>query len=163
MDCRLHTLCPWPALPESLFMPGSAVNTRQQSWVASEPAGSVDWTRYSATTGLVSDPSPSTVTVTVSPGLSQRLGVRPRPTPGGVPVEIMSPASMGVIDEIYSISSGILNTSSLVLELCNCSPSMVSPMCSTCGSGISSAVTMAGPSGQNVGKHFDSDHCVEAN
>ena len=38
---------------------------------------------YSATTGLVSEPRPSTVTVTVSPGLSQRFGVRPRPTPEG--------------------------------------------------------------------------------
>jgi hypothetical protein len=53
---------------------------------------------YSATTGLVREPRPSTVTVTVSPGLSQRLGVRPRPTPGGVPVETMSPGSNGVMD-----------------------------------------------------------------
>ena len=64
------------------------------------------------------------VTVTVSPGLSQRLGVRPRPTPGGVPVETMSPGSSGVMDERYSISSGILKTSSRVLEFWRSSPSM---------------------------------------
>src|ERR1035438_6386405 len=49
------------------------------------PAGALSCTVqfrvYSATTGLVSEPSPSTVMVTVSPGLSQRLGLRPRPTP----------------------------------------------------------------------------------
>src|SRR5580698_7935553 len=61
---------------------------------------------YSAATGFVSDPRPSTVTVTVSPGWSQRLGVRPMPTPEGVPVETISPGSKGEIDEIYSISSG---------------------------------------------------------
>ena len=43
------------------------------------------------------------VMVTVSPGLSQRLGLRPRPTPGGVPVETMSPGSRGVMEERYSI------------------------------------------------------------
>src|ERR1035441_29486 len=91
---------------------------------------------YSPTTGLVSEPRPSTLTVTVSPGFSQRLGVRPRPTPDGVPVETISPGSKGVIDERYSIRSGILNTSSRVFEFCNCSPSMVSPIANSCGSEI---------------------------
>ena len=61
---------------------------------------------YSATTGFVSAPKPSTVTVTLSPGLSQRCGLRPIPTPEGVPVETTSPGSSGVIEEMYSISSG---------------------------------------------------------
>src|SRR5271165_2556907 len=118
---------------------------------------------HSATTGLVREPRPSMVIVTVSPGLSQRLGVRPRPTPGGVPVETMSPGSKGVMEDRYSISSGILKTSSRVLEFWSCSPSMVRLMPRLCGSGISSAVTMAGPMGQKVGKLLDMDHCVEAN
>ena len=54
--------------------------------------------------------------VTDSPGLSQRLGVRPAPTPEGVPVETISPGSRGVMKEIYSISAGILKISSPVLE-----------------------------------------------
>src|ERR1700761_3708509 len=80
-----------------------------------------DCLRYSATTGLVSEPSPSIVTVTVSPGLSQRLGVRPRPTPGGVPVDTISPGSNGVMDDKCSINAGMPKTSSLVFEFCRTS------------------------------------------
>ena len=70
------------------------------------------------------------VTVTVSPGWSQRCGVRPMPTPDGVPVETMSPGNSGVMDEMYSMSSGILKISSRVLEFCRFSPSMLSEMAS---------------------------------
>jgi len=85
------------------------------------------------------------------------------PTPGGVPVETMSPGNRGVIEDKYSISSGILKTNSRVLEFCNCSPSMERLICKLCGSSISSAVTMAGPMGQKVGKLLDMDHCELAN
>jgi hypothetical protein len=80
-----------------------------------------------------------------------------------VPVETISPGSSGVMEERYSISAGILKTSSRVLEFCNCSPSMERLIWSLCGSWISSAVTMAGPMGQKVGKLLDMDHCVVAN
>src|ERR1700722_18816303 len=96
--------------------------------------------------------------VTVSPGLSQRLGLRPRPTPKGVPVDTMSPGKSGVIEEMYSISSGILKTNSRVFECCRISPSMASCTSSACGSEISSAVTIDGPRGQKVGKLFERDH-----
>ena len=101
------------------------------------------------------------VMVTVSPGFSQRLGVRPAPTPEGVPVETISPGSRGVMEEIYSISAGILKISSLVFEFCNTSPSMERVIARECGSGISSAMTMAGPMGQKVGKLLDKENCVD--
>jgi len=53
-----------------------------------------------ARVGFVSSPRPSIFTVTDSLGLSQRFGVRPRPTPAGVPVETMSPGSSGVMEEM---------------------------------------------------------------
>src|SRR5271170_6684852 len=102
-------------------------------------------------------------TVTFSPGLSQRLGLRPSPTPNGVPVETISPGSSGVIDEMYSISAGILKINSLVFECCSTSPSMVSCTSRLCGSAIWSEVTIAGPIGQKVGRLFDSDHCEVEN
>ena len=48
---------------------------------------------FSATQGLVNSPMPSIQTVIVSPGFSHRGGLRPKPTPGGVPVETTSPGS----------------------------------------------------------------------
>ena len=56
--------------------------------------------RYSATVELRREPSLSMVTITSSLGLSQRFGVRPKPTPSGVPVLITSPASRGVVLEM---------------------------------------------------------------
>ena len=50
--------------------------------------------RYgSATTGFTNSPIPSTRTATSSPGFSQRGGLRAKPTPGGVPVAMISPGS----------------------------------------------------------------------
>ena len=94
-----------------------------------------------------------------SPALSQRFGVLPMPTPTGRTMETISPGSNGVIDEMYSISSGTVKTSSRVFEFCSVSPSMLRLIESSCGSAISSAVTIAGPMGQNVGKLLASDHC----
>jgi hypothetical protein len=75
----------------------------------------------------------------------------------------LSPGSSGVIEERYSISSGILKISSRVFEFCSTTPSMVRLMFRLCGSEISPAVTMAGPRGQNVGKLLAMDHCEVAN
>src|ERR1700744_3936387 len=120
-------------------------------------------TGYSpATTGFTSAPSPLTSIVTVSPERSQRCGLRPKPTPAGVPVLIISPACNGVIDEIYVIRSGSLKISSRVFECCSTSPSIASFTSSSCGSAISSFVTTAGPSGANVLKLLPSVHCVVA-
>ena len=70
----------------------------------------------SATTGFTSSPMPSTVTVTTSPGTSQRGGLRAKPTPAGVPVEMMSPGSSVKTLERYAISFGILKIRLLVFE-----------------------------------------------
>src|SRR5579883_294475 len=112
-----------------------------------------------ATTGFTSDPSPLTSIVIVSPAFSQRCGVRPSPTPAGVPVLIISPACSGVIEEMCAIKSGSLKISSRVFECCSTSPSIESFTSSACGSAISSFVTIAGPSGANVLKLLPSVHC----
>src|ERR1700733_3654818 len=51
-------------------------------------------------TGFTSVPSPATSMVMVSPDLSQRWGLRPRPTPAGVPVLMISPGRSGVMEEM---------------------------------------------------------------
>src|SRR5262252_6805099 len=48
---------------------------------------------YAATTGLRRMPIPSISVSTTSPACSHSWGVRPMPTPSGVPVEMMSPGS----------------------------------------------------------------------
>jgi len=53
-------------------------------------------------------PNPSIAIIISSPAFSQRCGVRPIPTPAGVPVLITSPTSSGTIPDKYSISAGIL-------------------------------------------------------
>ena len=63
---------------------------------------------YSPTTGFLSSPIPSIAIIISSPAFSQRCGVRPIPTPAGVPVLITSPTTSGTIPDRYSISAGIL-------------------------------------------------------
>src|SRR5580658_9488851 len=58
----------------------------------------------SITTGLTSSPIPSTCTRTWSPAFNHRGGVRAKPTPAGVPVEMMSPGSSVKTLERYAIS-----------------------------------------------------------
>ena len=65
-------------------------------------------TLYSATTGFLNSPIPSIVITISSPTFSQRCGVRPIPTPAGVPVLITSPTCNATIPDRYSISAGIL-------------------------------------------------------
>src|ERR1039458_5112845 len=115
--------------------------------------------RYpSATTGLTSRPMPSTCTAASSPGSSHRGGLRAKPTPAGVPVEIRSPGSRVITLERNAISWGTPKIRLLVLELCISSPLRVSEMASLCGSSISSAVTMTGPMGANVSNVFPMVH-----
>ena len=81
-------------------------------------------------------PSPSISMIISSSDFSQRCGERPSPTPGGVPVLIMSPASSATMDERYAISSGIMKIMSRVFADCMTSPLSVSRMSSACGSAI---------------------------
>ena len=49
-------------------------------------------------------PMPSTVATTTSPGQSHSCGVRPAPTPSGVPEAMMSPGSSVMPEEMSAIS-----------------------------------------------------------
>src|SRR6266702_1272772 len=100
-----------------------------------------------ATTGCLMTPTPSTPASTTSPGHSHSWGVLPAPTPSGVPVAMMSPGSSVMPDEMSAIRTGISKIMYLVLESCFMTPFFVSQSRRSCGSGISSAVTMHGPNG----------------
>gem|GEM_PF-4026842 len=76
--------------------------------------------------------------------------MRPAPTPSGVPVAMMSPGSSVMPALMSEIRNGTLNSMCRVFEPCFFSPLTVSHRSSTCGSGISSAVTMHGPNGAYV-------------
>ena len=62
----------------------------------------------SATIGLRRTPRPPSIsTSTTSPGFIHKGGLRAKPTPSGVPVEITSPAASGVQSEQYEIKVGM--------------------------------------------------------
>jgi hypothetical protein len=75
---------------------------------------------------------------------------------------MMSPASSGVRLEMCSMSVGTLKIRSRVFDDCSVSPLMVSEMSRVCGSGTSSPVTIAGPSGEKVGNDLPRVHCEVA-
>jgi hypothetical protein len=76
------------------------------------------------------------------------------PTPLGVPVEITSPGSRLKAVERCSTSVKQSKIRCWVLLDCRGSPFTQVRRSRLCGSGISSGVTMAGPSGQWVSKDF---------
>src|SRR5437867_2893069 len=109
-----------------------------------------------ATTGFARRPMRSTSTVISSPGFIQTGGLRKAPTPAGVPVVRTSPGSSVTISVRNSIRRAAEKIMSDVGEDCICSPFRWDDTCSACGSGISSAVTISGPSGENVSTPFPS-------
>src|SRR5215472_9735793 len=90
--------------------------------VAAEAAAGTDGRHFSAITGFRSSPRPSTRTTTTSPGLSQRGGFFEKPTPAGVPVEMMSPGSSVNTPDRCSINCGSLKIRFRVFECCRVSP-----------------------------------------
>src|SRR5579862_3967210 len=94
----------------------------------------------------------------ISPAFKYHGGLNPRPTPKGVPVEIISPGSKVINCDKYEIKNGILKIMSLVLEFCNFSPFTVNHKFKCWGSFISSFVARKGPSGANVSQLFPLTH-----
>ncbi len=87
------------------------------------------------------------------------------PQPQGVPVRSTSPGSSVNEREQNASSSPTPKTISAVDESCMRSPFTRVESRSACGSGISSAVTTTGPSGQNVSRllprtHWPSENCT---
>src|SRR5205814_6082064 len=97
---------------------------------------------YSSATGFLNSPTPSTLTVTTSPCLSG-------PTPGGVPVEMMSPGSRVMTKVMYSTRCSSGKISSRVLEPWRRSP-LTHP--STLRPLPSKPVAMQRPMGPTVSK-----------
>lgn len=112
----------------------------------------------SSTTGLLSEPIFSMVTVTTSPGLSQRGGLWAKPTPCGVPVRITVPGKSVVLPLRNSISLDTSKIMSSVFQSCNTSPPMSNLIASALGLGISSAVTRHGPNGAKVSNVLPRHH-----
>src|SRR6185312_7367742 len=77
-----------------------------------------------ATVWFLSSPIRSIFATICSPGFSQRFGVRPSPTPAGVPVLIMSPGSRVITEARCAIRSGSLKIRCRVFECCSTSPLM---------------------------------------
>ena len=78
-------------------------------------------------------------------------GLRPRWL---VPVAMISPGSRVWTEDSHSMQRGILCAMSLVLKFCIKVPLFDSRICSFCGSGISSLVTIHGPIGAKVSRDF---------
>ena len=91
-------------------------------------------------------------TSTVSPGVSQRGGVRAKPTPLGVPVAMMSPGFSAQKLEQYSMMRRTPKHRSLTGACCSTSPFTRVASRSAAGSGISSVVTSHGPQPPVAGK-----------
>ncbi|MNC86811.1 hypothetical protein D3C83_24920 [compost metagenome] len=86
----------------------------------------------------------------------------PRPTPGGVPVAMMSP---GMSVMYWLTCETIFATVKImvrVLPVCMRLPFRSSAMSRPCGSRISSLVTSQGPIGPAVSKPLPLSHCVVA-
>ena len=80
------------------------------------------------------------------------------PQPHGVPVRTTSPGSSVKPREQNASSSATPKTISVVDESCTISPFTRVRSASACGSGISSAVTTTGPSGQKLSKLLPRTH-----
>ncbi len=97
--------------------------------------------------------------VMTSPPLRKTGGFMPRPTPGGVPVVMTSPArsSMNWLRWLTMVATPKIIV--LVEPVCIRLPSTSSHMDRFCTSGISSGVTSHGPSGPKVGQPLPLAHC----
>jgi hypothetical protein len=85
----------------------------------------------------------------------------PIPTPGGVPVAMMSPGTSVMYSLTYEM---ILRTGKIIVRVlpsCMRSPFTSSHMARFCGSGISSVVTSHGPSGPNVSQLLPFFHWLD--
>ena len=103
---------------------------------------------------------PSDIT---SPGLSSTGGFRATPTPGGVPVVMMSPGSSVMYRLTWATRVATEKIMVRVFPVCMRVPFTSSHMSRTCGSGISSVVTSHGPIGPAVSKPLPLSHCPVAN
>ena len=106
---------------------------------------------------------PSIDTVTTSPSASSTGGSRKIPTPPGVPVAITSPGSSVNAIEQWLMIAATPKYICAVLACCRTSPLTRHSISSACGSGISSAVTSAGPIGQNVSSDLPRVHWPSPN
>ncbi len=88
-----------------------------------------------------------TSTSSTSPAFIHTGGVRLAPMPSGVPVAMMSPGVSGVNIEQNAMIAGMSWISMSVPERCISAPLSRVTSVSLVGSGISSAVTIQGPSG----------------
>src|SRR6476469_932541 len=112
---------------------------------------------------FVSRPMPSISTVTTEPSARNRGGSRNTPTPPGVPVAITSPGSRLNAWEQWLMISATPKNIIAVFDDWTTSPSTVQEIAWRCGSPISSAVTSAGPIGQNVSSDLPRTHCPSPN
>src|SRR6478736_2139978 len=94
-------------------------------------------------------PNPSIPNSTTSPARRKRGGLRPAPTPAGVPVLSTSPGKSVMNELMYAISSGTENSMVLVRLSWQDSPFTFSHNLRSEAS-IASAVTTKGPIGANV-------------
>ena len=85
-------------------------------------------------------------------------GLKPMPTPTGVPVAIRSPGYSVMPADSISISVGMSKIKSLVLASWRSSP-LTQQCTSVSWPSISSALTSHGPIGQKVSKDLPSSHC----
>ena len=114
---------------------------------------------YSLRTGFVSEPIVSISIVTSSPSRSTMGGLRANPTPCGVPVSRTVPGSRVVLSLRNAMSVGTSKIMSEVVQSCTTSPLSTVRIVRSLGFGMSSFVTSAGPSGQNVSNDLPRFHC----
>jgi Na+/H+ antiporter NhaA len=96
-------------------------------------------------------PIPSIQVTSSSPGLSQRCGSRPIPTPAGVPVKITSPGSSVTVRDSEATSRGMEKIRFWVRPFCTSSPLIAQPSSRSSGLANSSGVTSHGPIGPKPG------------
>src|SRR6266508_473361 len=112
---------------------------------AGAPSGASDPSR--AAIRVSSTPSPSISTRISSPALRNSGGLRPAPTPDGVPVAITSPGSSAITLARCSITWATVKIISLVFESCLTCPFTASEISSVCGSETKLAGVIQGPIG----------------
>ena len=114
---------------------------------------------HSFLTGFSNRPIRPISTMTVSPSFIQTGGFRAMPTPCGVPVRITAPGRRVMVLLRLSIRAGTSKIMSPVVWSCIVWPLRIVLMLSELGSGISSLVTIHGPSGQNPSKLLPRANC----
>src|ERR1700747_2247025 len=121
----------------------------QLTWVKGSRGGDVA-TEDDHAILVVTEPIFSTQTFTTSPAL--RNSPRPLPTPAGVPVRMMSPGCSVSREERWAICSASVKIIWPVLESCFITSLTQVLRPRFCGSGMSRAGTIQGPSGQAPSK-----------